>query len=245
MLVSPVNEYDGADTVPNGKRKGKVDVNEVVDNVSLVVLFVPKMIVPTVPDTTVPVKIDILPLFPDVDPPLPDKTDNDPPPPDVPPGPLCSTNAPPAPEVFPVPRTILRAVPAVAAVVAVGVKIKTDDVLTVPQDISPPTNNFLAIAAPPAVVNVPPNVVLDAFKVLFIPIPPTSFKEPVVALPELVVSEEIIGNAKFVFPDPSIFTLATPAVEKSILSTAELNIPLLVVDEKLNAGFIAVPAAVL
>jgi hypothetical protein len=61
-----------------------------------------------------------------------------------------------------------------------------------PIDISVPTNNFLAIAAPPAVVNVPPFVLEVASVVFDIPMPPASVKAPVELLVETVVFDETI-----------------------------------------------------
>ena len=66
-----------------------------------------------------------------------------------------------------------------------------------PTSKSVPTNNFLAIAAPPAVVKVPPLLAEIASVVLVIPIPPAVINDPV--LLEVLASLLTIFSKKFLF----------------------------------------------
>src|SRR4029079_9141776 len=77
--------------------------------------------------------------------------------------------------------------------------------------IAPPVYNFLAIAAPPAIVRAPPFVEDTASMVLLIPRPPDSKSPPVVEFVEATVLVEVIIPVKLlVVPTRKLFAIATP-----------------------------------
>jgi hypothetical protein len=92
---------------------------------------------------------------------------------------------------IPIPPANVRT-PVVELVLAVVPGIVNEPKDTVPATIrSDPTYSFLAIEAPPAVVKVPPLVILVASVVLLIPIPPGNVKAPVILLVLAVVSVNV------------------------------------------------------
>jgi hypothetical protein len=118
-------------------------------------------------------------------------------------------------------------------------------------EASVPTKSFLAIAAPPAVVNVPPFVALTASVVFERPIPPASVTAPVVLDVETVVLEEmrvetVDAPDTFkvpvieVFPELTVLNVLVPVTERvpeavildafmvaNVLVPETLNVPMI------------------
>jgi hypothetical protein len=100
-----------------------------------------------------------------------------------------------APRVVPEAVKVVKA-PEPAVVAPILVAFVAASVDTPPTFKPVPTNNFFAIATPPAVVIVPPFVAETASVVFDIPIPPLEITEPVT---ELVLE---IALSIFIFPPP-------------------------------------------
>jgi hypothetical protein len=116
----------------------------------------------------------------------------------------------PLPSNTPVDVKVVAPVPPYAT--AIAVPCHTPAVTLPPMLRSVPTNNFLAVAIPPAVVIVPPFVEDVASVVLLKPNPPLSKTEPVV-LDVLVVESLLVILGKvsvdeaYVIPDPAEIAL--------------------------------------